>query len=79
MKLEIITPTSRLYSGDAKSVTVPSKLGPFTMLEHHAAIVAILEAGKVVVTDASDEKKVFPIQGGLCEQHDNIITICAEL
>ena len=60
MKLEIITPTSRLYSGDAKSVTVPSKLGPFTMLEHHAAIVAILEAGKVVVTDASDEKKVFP-------------------
>ena len=79
MKVEIITPSSTMYRGEASSVTVPSKQGPFTMLEHHAAIVAILEAGKVSVTDTAGETKEFAIQGGFCEQHDNTIIICAEL
>ena len=79
MKVEIITPSSCLYVGEATAVTVPSQQGPFTMLDHHAAIVAILEKGNVVVKDSSEESKVFPIQGGFCEQHDNTIIICAEL
>ncbi len=48
------------------------------MLEHHAAIVAILEKGKVVLTDLNGESHEFPISGGFCEQHDNEIIICAE-
>ena len=79
MKIEIITPTSSLYQGEALAVTVPSMQGPFTMLEHHAAIVAILEAGKVTVTDTDQQQHEFAIQGGFCEQHDNHIIICAEL
>ena len=50
MRIEIITPESSLYQGEATAVTVPSLQGPFTMLEHHAAIVAILEKGKVTLT-----------------------------
>ena len=52
--------------------------GPFTMLEHHAAIVAILEKGKVVLTDTENQPHEFDILGGFCEQHDNTIIICAE-
>lgn len=79
MKAEIITPEKSLFKGEVKSATVPSMQGPFTMLEHHAAIVAILEAGKVTLTDNHDELHEFAIQGGFCEQHDNHIIICAEL
>ena len=79
MNIEIITPTTCLFKGEAKAVTVPSKKGPFTMLDHHAAIVAVLEKGKVVVTDIHDEQKEFNINSGFCEQHDNNIIICAEL
>ena len=79
MKVEIISPTSTLYSGEATAVTVPSKMGPFTLLEHHAAIVAILEAGKVSLTDPSGEKHGFDIKGGFTENHDNQLTICVEL
>ena len=79
MKTSIITPEKSLYQGEATSVTVPSQLGPFTMLEHHAAIVAILVKGKVVVNEPSDERKEFEINGGFCEQHHNEIIICAEL
>ena len=79
MKVEIISPNESLYNGEASSVTVPSKMGPFTLLEHHAAIVAILEAGKVSLTDPSGEKHEFAIKGGFTENHDNQLTICVEL
>jgi len=79
MKVEIISPSETLFEGEATSVTVPSKMGPFTMLEHHAAIVAILEAGKVSLTDDKGEHHEFVIKGGFTENHDNQLTICAEL
>ena len=78
MNVEIITPTSSLYNGAAQSVTVPSLKGPFTMLEHHAPIVAILEAGPVLLTDPQGEVHTFHILGGVCEQHDNHVIVCAE-
>ena len=78
MKISIITPEKSLYNGEATSVTVPSMQGPFTMLEHHAAIAAILEKGKVMITEPNGETHEFAISGGFCEQHDNAIIICAE-
>ncbi len=79
MKVEIISPSETLFEGEATSVTVPSKMGPFTLLEHHAAIVAILEAGKVSLTDNNGEHQEFTIKGGFTENHDNQLTICVEL
>lgn len=79
MKIEIITPEQCLFKGEATAVTVPSLQGPFTMLEHHAAIVAILEKGKVTLTDLNNETYEFDINGGFCEQHENAIIICAEV
>ena len=79
MKVEIISPSDTLFEGEATSVTVPSKMGSFTLLEHHAPIVAILEAGKVSLTAANGETKEFDIKGGFTENHDNNLTICVEL
>lgn len=79
MKVEIITPDSKLFSGTVSSVTVPSKQGPFTLLEHHAAIVAILEAGKISLTQENGEALEFAIKGGFCENHDNTLIVCAEI
>lgn len=78
MRIEIITPEKSLYDGEATSVTVPSTMGPFTMLEHHAAIVAILEKGKVVITEPNGKQLEFDINGGFCEQHHNEIILCVE-
>ena len=78
MKVEIISPSETLFEGEAKVVTVPSKMGAFTLLEHHAPIVAILEAGKVSLTEANGETKEFDIKGGFTENHDNQLTICIE-
>ena len=79
MKVEIISPSETLYSGEATAVTVPSQMGPFTLLEHHAAIVAILEEGKISLTEKNGEHREFAIKGGFTENHDNHLTICVEL
>ena len=79
MKVEIISPSETLYEGEATAITVPSTMGPFTLLEHHAAIVAILEAGKVSLTDDKGEQHEFVIKGGFVENHNNQLTICVEL
>ena len=79
MKVEIISPSATLFAGEATAVTVPSKMGPFTLLEHHAAIVAILEAGKVVLNNGKGEHREFDIKGGFVENHSNQLTICVEL
>ena len=54
-------------------------MGPFTLLEHHAAIVAILEAGKVVLNNGKGEHREFDIKGGFVENHSNQLTVCVEL
>ena len=79
MKVEIISPSETLFEGEATAVNVPSKMGPFTLLEHHAAIVAILEAGNVSLTDAKGERQEFAVKGGFVENHNNLLTICVEL
>ena len=79
MRVEIISPNETLYNGEATAITVPSKMGPFTLLEHHAAIVAILEAGKVSFTDDKGERQEMSVKGGFVENHNNQLTICVEL
>jgi len=79
MKVEIISPSETLYEGEATAITVPSTMGPFTLLEHHAAIVAILEAGKVTFTDEKGEHRELGIKGGFVENHNNHLTVCVEL
>ena len=79
MKVEIISPSATLFEGEASAATFPCKMGSITLLEHHAPIVAILDAGKVCLTMANGERKEFDIKGGFTENHDNHLTICVEL
>lgn len=77
MFLEIITPQGNLFSGEVISASLPGKAGRFTILNHHAPIVSVLEAGKVLI-EAVTGKQELEIAGGFVEQHDNNIIICAE-
>ena len=77
MIVEVISPSETMFSGEAVSVSVPGKLGSFTILNHHAPIVSVLEAGKVVV-ETAEGKEEYDIKGGFIEQHDNKVTIFIE-
>lgn len=78
MKLEIITPEKKLYSGDVTAVKLPGADGSFGILNNHAPIIASLKKGTVKVTEASNKIENFEINGGVVEVQNNNIIVLAE-
>ncbi|HUH51518.1 MAG TPA: F0F1 ATP synthase subunit epsilon [Flavobacterium sp.] len=92
MKLEIISPEATLFSGEVISVTVPGVNGEFQMLNNHAAIVAVLQNGKVKIETTSfttstsyedrftkeGSKHVMTIGSGTLEMKDNKAVILVD-
>ena len=78
MTIDIITPTKKLFSGNAKLIKLPGRNGSFEMLENHAPIVVTLAAGNVIVVDDHDERKSFEITGGVVEQSANKVIVLVE-
>jgi F-type H+-transporting ATPase subunit epsilon len=78
MKLEIITPDKKVYSGDVTSVKLPGAEGSFGIMNNHAPIIATLKKGIVKVTETSNKVENFEIKGGVVEVLNNNIIVLAE-
>lgn len=92
MYLEIVTPEASLVSGEVKSVTVPGVDGEFQMLDNHAAIVSLLDEGKVKFEGSpaiakgfenkfikeSDGKWSLAITSGTVEMNKNKVIVLAD-
>jgi len=93
MYLEIVSPEAKLFSDEVTSVTVPGSDGEFQMLNHHAAIVAILVKGDIKIAapsfnlnkegeskffKAADGKFHLAITSGTLEMKDNKIIILVD-
>ena len=78
MKIEIITPDRKVYSGDIKSIRVPGKKGSFQILKDHAPIVSTLENGPVIMVDQAGNETIYVISGGVIEAKMNTIILLAE-
>ena len=91
MYLEIVTPEAVLFSGDVESVAVPGINGEFQMLDNHAPIVSLLQAGSIKIkgnislTEAVQDKftkdgddTVLAIESGTIELNENKIIILAD-
>lgn len=49
MLLEVITPESKIFSGQVKAVQFPGLDGSFQVLENHAPIISSLVAGDIKI------------------------------
>ena len=93
MKLEIITPESNVFSGEAKAVSLPGLDGIFQVLNNHAPVISALKKGSLVVeleqplTEdqkndfialESPEKISISIDGGVAELNQNKLIVLAE-
>ncbi len=78
MKIEIITPDKKVYSGDIRSVRVPGRLGSFQVLKDHAPIISTLETGPVIIVDEQGNEVKFEITGGVIEVKKNMIILLAD-
>jgi len=78
IQLEILTPDSKVFSGEATGVNLPGSAGAFEVLTNHAAIISTLDKGKVVVRQAGGKEETFVIDGGLVEVLHNKVIVLAE-
>jgi F-type H+-transporting ATPase subunit epsilon len=77
MKLDILTPEKKLYSGEATLVQLPGVDGSFEILNRHAPIISALKTGTVKFKTTGGEKRIT-INGGFVECLNNKVIICAE-
>ena len=93
MKLEIITPESNVFSGEAKTVSLPGLDGIFQVLNNHAPVISALKKGALIVeleqplsedqkndmiSVESPEKMSISINGGVAEMNQNKLIRLAE-
>ncbi|MCF8231686.1 MAG: ATP synthase F1 subunit epsilon [Bacteroidales bacterium] len=77
MNLEILTPETTIYKGEASLVQLPGIDGLFEILNNHAPLISVLSQGKVKIR-VDDELKYFDIKGGVVEVKNNRTLVLAE-
>lgn len=78
MHIEIITPESTLFEGEANYVYLPGSDGSLGVLNHHAPLISSLKKGTVRVKDTSGKEHRFDVKGGTAEVLNNKVIILAE-
>lgn len=78
MTLEILTPETKLYSGDVYGIRLPGIAGSFEVLDRHAPLVAALKKGSIKVLKTKTDFTSYTIESGFVEVLDNRTTVLAE-
>ena len=93
MKLNVITPTAKIFDGEVISVSLPGQDGIFQVLNNHTAIISSLTIGEIIIelvektNDAiynemiqiKDQNHIIiSIKGGVVELINNELIILAE-
>lgn len=82
LNVEIVTPSKKVFTGDAYMVNVPGAAGSMGFLPGHVSLVAALGKGEVSLSDnvnsADSSAKTFNIEGGYVQIFDDNVLILAE-
>jgi len=84
LRVELVTPSERLYRGDVRSVAVPAWKGEMGVLPGHAPFLGILTEGRVTIrtparhADQGARRLSFHVNGGCVEVLPDSVTILAD-
>jgi F-type H+-transporting ATPase subunit epsilon len=78
MKVDILSPDKKLFSGEASMVVLPGKDGRLGILNNHAPLITILREGVIRVEGTSNGAESFTVKGGVAEVLNNKVIILAE-
>jgi len=77
-KLEIITPTRVVFTGDVTSFSAPGVMGGFQILFNHAPMLAQVGVGLVKLTETNDTEQLYATSGGFVDVNKNHVVMLAE-
>lgn len=75
MYVEILSPESSIFSGEADLVSLPGSKGSFEILKNHAPLISTLEAGVIKVIETRGETRFYRIKRGMVECIENQVHI----
>lgn len=77
-ELFIATPEKVIFNAAVSSLIAPGTLGYLEILTDHAPIISTLTVGKLMVTEASGNKLVWALSGGVLEVFHNSASLLAD-
>jgi F-type H+-transporting ATPase subunit epsilon len=76
--VDIVSAEGAIYSGEAKMVFAPAKMGDVGIAPRHAPLLTDLRAGEVRVQPAEGEEQFFYVTGGVLEVQPHLVTVLAD-
>jgi F-type H+-transporting ATPase subunit epsilon len=78
IRVDIVSAEGEIYSGDARMVYAPAKMGEVGIAPRHAPLLSALKPGEVRVEDTDGNEQFFYITGGMLEVQPHLVTILAD-
>ena len=78
LKVELVSPTERVWSGEATFVSARTVEGDLGILSDHAPLFGVLVDGQVVIHGTNGENKEFNVSGGFLSVSNNRVSILTE-
>ena len=78
MTLEILTPETKVYSGDVYGIQLPGIEGSFEILDKHAPLVAALGKGNIKILKTKTDITNYKIESGFVEVLNDKTTVLVE-
>ena len=78
LKVEVVTPEKRVWSGEAKMVSARTLEGDLGVLPGHAPLLGVLADGTVSFKAADGSVNEFVINGGFISVSNNRVSILGE-
>ena len=78
LKAELVSPTARVWSGEATSVSARTIEGDIGILSNHSPLFGVLVDGQVVIHGTNGEATEFKVSGGFLSVANNRVSILTE-
>jgi F-type H+-transporting ATPase subunit epsilon len=78
IKVEIVSASEELYSGEAKMVFAPASQGGVGIMPKHTPLLTTLKPGEVKVETVDGEMHSIYVSGGILEIQPDIVTILSD-
>jgi F-type H+-transporting ATPase subunit epsilon len=76
--VDIVSAEGAIYSGEAKMVFAPGRVGELGIAPRHAPLLTDLRPGSVRVEGEDGEERFFYVTGGILEVQPYLVTVLAD-
>ena len=78
LKVELVSPEKKVWSGEAVSVSARTLEGDLGILTDHAPLLGVLVDGEVTIKGTDGSNNTFNVAGGFLSVSNNRVSILAE-